>query len=742
MLNLLKDLWLLSKKYRRGFKHLSIGAGITIVVVLLTFIQVSDSPKFCATCHIMRPYYASWEESSHNEVNCLDCHYEPGITGFLVGKYVALAQVAQYITGTYGTRFWAEVEDSSCLREGCHSSRLLSGEVEYLNGIKFNHAAHLGELRRGKQLKCTSCHSAIAMGDHLTVTESVCFTCHFKKDEAGDDISDCTICHDAPEGVTEYEGVSFDHSAYLNEGSSVACKKCHTGVTIGNGEVQPRACVRCHPDRTLEVGTHDELHKTHITDRKVECFECHEEIVHGRHEVSPLLGRDCTACHGDMHSTQNEMYIGTGGVNVKGTADPMFAAGIGCTGCHTGEKEVSGHEGSMAHFPAADEEACVNCHGNLFSAMLPNWQSETKEHYGEAVRIISNANNKIAPYLGTPTGDEAQELVKGAEKNLLLVALDESWGAHNVVYTNRLIEGAVKDANKAVKLVGGRPLSYVTEFDHAADTDANCATRCHFGIGHTSLQVNGLAFSHKKHVVVEGVKCTQCHDEKRHGSLLEDAYDCATCHHVKSDADCASCHDDFRSKSISYKGKSFNHGPHLNKAKLSCSKCHPEDKPTAVSVNCVSCHHEDKTKDCAVCHGTQSNMFRGTGGKGVEATPSVMPNLKCRSCHTNLKERPGASTCTKCHKDAYANILGSWQTSIDGKSGEVAILLAEVKKNNSKLSGLTIDGESAETLYKNARLNYIFVRADATSGAHNQKYANTILKKSKKDLEAILEALQ
>ena len=39
----------------------------------------SMSPTFCYSCHLMEPYYESWQRSSHSEVTCVQCHFEPGI---------------------------------------------------------------------------------------------------------------------------------------------------------------------------------------------------------------------------------------------------------------------------------------------------------------------------------------------------------------------------------------------------------------------------------------------------------------------------------------------------------------------------------------------------------------------------------------------------------------------------------------------------------------------------------------
>ena len=63
---------------------------------------------------------------------------------------------------------------------GCHETRLLQGKVKFKR-FYFDHKPHLTELRRGKKLRCTSCHSQIVQGDHMKVTESTCFLCHFKE---------------------------------------------------------------------------------------------------------------------------------------------------------------------------------------------------------------------------------------------------------------------------------------------------------------------------------------------------------------------------------------------------------------------------------------------------------------------------------------------------------------------------------------------------------------------------------
>ncbi|TET59618.1 hypothetical protein E3J48_07640, partial [Candidatus Aerophobetes bacterium] len=64
-------------KTRRGRALIIIGALVFIVVVTFAGFEVTSSPRFCSTCHNMKPYYESWKTSSHNEVNCIKCHADP-----------------------------------------------------------------------------------------------------------------------------------------------------------------------------------------------------------------------------------------------------------------------------------------------------------------------------------------------------------------------------------------------------------------------------------------------------------------------------------------------------------------------------------------------------------------------------------------------------------------------------------------------------------------------------------------
>ena len=234
--------------------------------------------QFCISCHIMEPYYVSWQESSHRDVACIKCHFPPGAAEKVRGKMLGLVQLLKYVTASAGPRLSAEISDASCLR--CHDTRLLAGRVDF-HGIPFDHRPHLTELRRGKKLRCTSCHSQIVQGEHMTVTTSTCFLCHFKDQQFNDGLGTCTRCHQIPENQFDLGGgVKFSHELAYDRG--VDCANCHRDVIRGNGAVPRERCKACHnrEDDLKRIDDHEFMHQIHVTDHKVDCLQCHLEIQH------------------------------------------------------------------------------------------------------------------------------------------------------------------------------------------------------------------------------------------------------------------------------------------------------------------------------------------------------------------------------------------------------------------------------------------------------------------------------
>jgi len=254
--------------------------------------HVSASPQFCNSCHLMRPYVEAWKASSHASVACVECHYPPGLRDTLRVKFQAVTQVAKWATGTYSSKPFADVEDASCLRSGCHARADLEGKGAVMSrrGIRFDHARHLTPAAMGRELRCTSCHAQMVVDRHFEVTQSTCFTCHFKARKDGRElapVAGCTACHDVPKGDIAVGSVRFNHAEVARRG--VACQACHLNVVEGRGEAPRERCMGCHNQREL-VAKYDDtalVHAAHVTQRSIECTRCHSEIVH---RLPPRIG--------------------------------------------------------------------------------------------------------------------------------------------------------------------------------------------------------------------------------------------------------------------------------------------------------------------------------------------------------------------------------------------------------------------------------------------------------------------
>ncbi len=548
-----------------------IGSFIIIFGIIFFFIliQVTSHPKFCGLCHVMKPYYKSWESSSHNEVPCVECHIPPGITSEIRKKYEALAMVTRYITGTYSTNPWTEIEDEACLR--CHDKRLLSGKTLFKN-VLFDHTPHLIETRRKKKLRCTSCHSQIVQGLHIKVTETTCFLCHFKEvKKIGEDIADCKLCHGVPEKKIVEAGFEFDHKNV--ERYRMDCIFCHSHSVEGNGEVPRERCFSCHnePERIEKYSEVEYMHENHITNHKVECIACHQEIYHGKpRDVEAVVKTPCSTCHLKGHSPQKDLYMGIGGIGVSPMPSAMYKAGIRCEGCHFiegGEVKISG------------AFSCMNCHGSSYYKIYKKWEESIKEKIKKTEKIINEAK-KILP--------KNSQKLKDAIYNFELVK--KGYGIHNVDYSQVLLEKAIEFINEELsklKINKHFELPWVKY-----SPEKRICTRCHQGIEEKREEIFGVSFSHKNHLK-ENLNCIECHRphyEKKEGEILKFGKEgCINCHHEKEiKKDCIYCHKISYNKTLKTKIGNFSHKLHVEENGIKCLDCHKKIK---VDYNfCKDCH--------------------------------------------------------------------------------------------------------------------------------------------------------
>jgi len=614
-------------------KWIKRGAKITVILVFLgiisgvSLLKYSKKPEFCKSCHYMEPFYGAWKTSSHNGVPCIECHYAPGIKEEVRSKWEALSQVAKYVTGTYGTKPWAEISDRSCLRSGCHDKRLLRGKVVFKN-VLFDHSSHLTELRRGKRLRCTSCHSQIVQGEHMTVTTATCVLCHFKGQEEGKGMARCTLCHSPPSEPVQFGGVSFNHADAVRMG--ISCTKCHLKMTQGSGNVPRERCYSCHlePERIAKYDDSILLHDIHITEHKVECTACHLEMEHKITDMNEAISLDCNSCHPDHHAAQKELYMGIGGNGVDHQPDPMFLTRVNCEGCHIA------HEGSKVtgYTKKAPSAACMSCHGVKYGKMLGQWKKEMDEILakGKKARKITAESLRKAERRGKNVL-RARRIFEKASYNIDLV--DYGKGVHNVRYSQQLIVSALDSMKAVLKLLGAKV--DLPSYEHGLSAAKNECYQCHFGM-YSIVKYGDRNFPHEKHVVRERIPCLNCHvnntrpAEPDHGKLAMEGGKCASCHH---------------------------------KPGAACKRCHP----------------------------LQDKVFHGKLEYASEPEPDFMAEagLDCEACHVSDEGgivRPTGAVCAGCHDESYADLKTEWQGEIRTKISDLRSLLRKAEKLRGRKS--------------------------------------------------------
>ncbi len=627
----------------------------------LVAVEKSSQPEFCNSCHIMDPYYASWEASAHSDVACIECHMDPGVMGTVRGKFQALSQLAKYVTRTQGTRPWAQVGDASCLRSGCHSVETLQGPIEF-GKVTFDHRPHLLETR-GKRLRCVTCHSQVLVDEHFGVEESVCFACHFMPGRDGRipaRTGDCRLCHRPPDGAIEVAGEPFEHASYLARG--VDCRECHARVVEGQGTVHEQRCRSCHgePEILARADDPDLLHRVHVTEHKVECFECHVEIHHGlpRGPEHPTSDEGCSACHASAHDAARLVYAGQGASDVPRSPSRMHDTGVACGACHTGRAAArAGASPSKAlqegapGVAAAGEVDCLHCHGTGFAGMLAEWQGAV----GEGLERLRALCDGLASETGA-ADPRASELVRQARADLELLERDGSRGAHNAPYAFDVLRNAARRLDEAAQL-----------HDPAQDAGALAALP------------------------------------------------------VAPDTACAACHVDVaRRDPLTVHGRPFLHGRHLRQAGLGCSTCHAPAPLGSVghgalslpADRCASCHHEERDEsdpsECGACHALQASFLAGTI-EGFEAVSAPMAGKDCESCHGEPPDIviPPPSLCVLCHEPGYDAQLDAWRTATD----ELRVRLERA------LAGAPATSDPAARA--SARRALALLDADGSRGVHN-----------------------
>ena len=434
------------------FRQLKWSVKILLLFVIVSFfsvgaIVVTGTTGFCNSCHIMNSYYDSWKMSKHASVNCLDCHLQPGFSGYVKGKINGLAQAVDCIVGRVGTKPNAYVTDASCLRSDCHSIEDITSTTIDYGGVKFTHQNHVNKEVDGITITCGTCHSHFEGNEHFSVNNNACFACHFLREGQTNQRlvqTNCQDCHEVPDRVIQRGLVKINHAEFVSYNASCE-ESCHKKEVQKTSEVPDTACLNCHSYRKEHEPNSVELHEAHTKNEKVECFACHGKVPHGQTEVESLtVMMDCQNCHSNTHQVQRTIYMTEHPMQHEQTdrvLSPMFLTHVECTGCHIEPvKKEAGVLDSFGTVARAVPRACDTCHKEgTGQQYVPFWQRQIKAKY-EEVRL--KVDNLEARARATTDQDAAQRFRKSVEQAraiLQSVTADGSWGVHNFKYTEAML---------------------------------------------------------------------------------------------------------------------------------------------------------------------------------------------------------------------------------------------------------------------------------------------------------------
>lgn len=658
----------------RGFRNHALalltllGFGVTVALTATGGVYLaSRDPRFCITCHYMEPYYRQWQTSTHAEVSCVVCHPV---------RPVANAVAAlRYATGTHDARPRAEVANESCLTGGCHDGRLAEGKLTFGGKIHFDHATHLQRVRRGQKLQCTSCHSQIVQGEHIAVTESTCFLCHFKGVGEAQAIGGCTTCHGTPSGTVQHEGFSFSHDTYLKVG--VACQQCHLQVTVGDGQAPTERCYSCHVERLEQYRDAELIHTRHVVEHGIDCFRCHEKIEHGRIRMIRALETACENCHQSLHSPQKEIYLGSGGQGVPDTPSRMFAAQVSCDGCHTRAVTTGAPEFREANMEA-QRQSCVTCHGPGYDLMLDDWRLAMNQITDEVGAEVDRAEASLRRASGGRRDlTQARLLVEKARHNQDFLKFGR--GVHNVEYAVKLAKATNGFIDQAQSQL--QPGYQAPARSRLLSTpDGYCAILCHARTGlPETTPFDQMTFPHQLHVEGVEVPCTSCHSPDKHKTR------------------------------------------------------------TITRSECMACHHGAQDIACAHCHPAQEALYRGTAtawGVSGEADVMATAGTACTDCHDLSAPHSiegVQQACVRCHEAGFDEMLAEWVNEVQKGVGEVNLQLAEVRRLAE--TGAQRDQPAVEGTKLADQAARLVQLIEQGKGTHNHPLSMKLLGQAKDQLE-------
>lgn len=374
----------------------------------------SETSDFCNKCHEMKPYHATWIQSSHHEVSCYQCHFSPAkkievkpttvikkeywnfklgtktinVTPYMTwikNKVVAfntyvdkgkiqtayakdkMTFAGQLLSMMMGGRDnGAAITWKNC--ESCHSE----GSSSKSDTDSAGHATHA---RIG--LTCNNCHGDVTHMDVVKIERAVCTRCH---------------ASGPPKPESHQNAVQFQSShgqMYLQENS---CRICHPKGT------KEKLCMDCHGVEIPHKEGYPQIHVQQIKEVGIKkCQNCHKEESGGSQGLNPASSVGSPEKGGTVWSKQ---YLEKMGKQAEDTTNKNEATSkaakakknIACSKCHgknllhTPAQALAEHsqralKSTTACYSCHKTDECTSCHGMT----MPHPQTFFAQH-GQMVK--------------------------------------------------------------------------------------------------------------------------------------------------------------------------------------------------------------------------------------------------------------------------------------------------------------------------------------------------------------------
>ncbi|MCX8084371.1 MAG: NapC/NirT family cytochrome c [Calditerrivibrio sp.] len=500
------------EKIKRFMKNDPVVFVIILIVVFVAFVftqvevlHYTSKSEFCGKCHPEEKVgplgeYYTWSKNVHSQakVECIDCHGEPGLVGYMKAKVGGLVDL-------YGEIFKSREHKLEILTKGATDPKYAAKLVPNTTCLHC-HSDEINAKNRKDRL--------MSIGINFRLIDNV-VNPKFRESFGKVDVLKDKII----------SGVDPKHKTHLERGLN--CVDCHLGVAHGGNK--------------------------HNLPKMETCFKCHDSMRStGKHVKSPA-NEDCAACHTMQVSIQQ-------GNLIKGVDEvKWYMASLGCSDCHQSATDKPKPESCVGCHNADYAQIMIDTQKDYrqkLSEIIKKRDELAKSRFEmmEGQVGVYNQFNLIVRILekdgsvGVHNPDYFNNLFDYANQLYEKVKnyKDEPKQAKQAVTQSKTNAGDSKPETTAKVLKANNPKEFM---DMAPDTIDLAAK---YSIKATKKAV---VFSHKKHA--EMFDCAKCHDKPEEGTLkvkitkLEGTNNsfhnelCFPCHKenkVKNGTSCTTCH--------------------------------------------------------------------------------------------------------------------------------------------------------------------------------------------------------